>query len=1855
MLELLEDGGMGYMPDKKHNGWIRLMFENWNSLGIYTQSWKIDRLNYLIKHLSIDIVAGCECQTDWSFVNPDNQFHSLLSPGRAKKGTTAHNTTERIQRDQMGGTAITGIGRICDVITEVGQDSTGLGRWSWITLHGGTTTTRIMSAYLPRKPNKHSKGRTVWEQHSRYFEAKGDMRYPSTIFINDLLRVISTWITAGDHIILSIDANQDVYSGKLAHELKREPYNMTCLLQRAMGELVPNSHFTGKGKISTIFGTPGIITGNGMCYPHWYGIGDHRVMVLEIAAYTAFEGAYPTIATPNARILSCKTKRHQEQYCKRLRSLLDEHKMERRLASIQLLDGETYSSAHNKWDNELGDYMRSAENACAHYRDGTIEFSPTVGQWLRKRSVLKWILRWHDGKVPDTRNLLRAAKRLHIDNALSLDRQDIEARLVACLDELYQLRHDAPALRLKHLRWRLSIAKSRQDEVAQLEIHRIIVTEAKKRRQRTINRAIKDPKGRPVLHIEIETPQGTQALHSREDIERQVQHNLQQRFSLGKRAPINHGSLLRDFGILGSTEATHQLFKGEYDFTSLQDSYTEEFLREATRIKQKTDTLTELPSAVTEEDFITFWRTANEFTSSSKSGRHFGHYKAICSDKQLVSLHVNSINMATTKGTPLTRWGQGVTVLLEKVAGTAKIDKLRAICLLEADFNWWLKVIFARRLIQHMTLAGVIPLEQGAVKGKTTTNNSLLKQLFFDQANILHEDCALSSTDAENCYDAVNHAACSIALQAMGIFVEFVICYLYCIQLMQYYLATGHGLSTSSYGGSQKSRCMGLVQGSGAAPGAWIAVSTVIVGAYKKKGYGAHLVGGWSQQQIPLSALLYVDDTDLLHKQENTPSSLDTLVPWVQEATNHWGHLLQATGGNLKPAKCYWYLLHYQFNNGVATLTSKKHLEQYSISIPQANGDTVNIALKDPTEASNVLGVLVSPTGDGAPMLEHMLAKGYKWSNRVRHSKLAPADAWFSFRTQAIMSVRYGLIPLMASREKIETQLSSWYYHCLPALGVNRSIGCEWKTLPFEFQGLGLPHLTLEKTADSLHLLQHHWGHNTELGRALLLSFELIQVETGLYGNFLLRDYNTLGCLASHTWFKQLWELTHHFQIKVTLSNKVIIPQIRENDKIIMEEAIKILPRQQWTSFNRARKYFKVYFLSHLLMADGSTVNPAAINPALSKHRYTAMRFPQEKPTSADLELWTHTIQKITSSTLTISPPLGKFLNECPEYLTWQTNSTKSHIVHREGDSTYKVYYRLQNIRETRRRHIFQFHHTTTHPPPCTLTASIIPLSLDTVSLHSVSTLKRNPVSPKTPFLTKLQEGAPAQLWQGMQITQGGKWILQAIENGTLLVAHDGSFMPHKHKSLCSAGIVLLCTKSGQIGTIKLCERTCPSTASNYRGELIGGMITSHILRVASLYTSSTKVTHIYCDNMGVIHHTSHPNTSTLSKQSQTDVLLVFTNNLATSNLRWQYHHVHSHLDDTSNFSDLSLPEQLNVLADNLAKEALLDALEASRFSTPLYPNEHMRLFIGNNKVTTSIKSSLYSAWGRQAARTLFDRKKIIRASLFEVVNWTGLNLAMKSLPQMFRVWVTKHVSGTVATNRHLAKMNTNIENKCYCCGRRNETPLHITRCPNKGRRLIFTQTSEALIHWMEQSYSHPEIILALCAYLKYRGRVPMKRICLDFPILKQFAIETDLLGWRNFTEARLTNTLFLIQEDWLKTIGSRLSIESWTKQFLIKILNITRRQWMYRNSRIHINHVEGLTLATHENIMNHTKSLIATDPTDLLPQHQSLLQIDYEALGKGPSIDRQYWIAQMESAITSKKRKTLNTIDDYNTSKIRR
>ena len=60
---------------------------------------------------------------------------------------------------------------------------------------------------------------------------------------------------------------------------------------------------------------------------------------------------------------------------------------------------------------------------------------------------------------------------------------------------------------------------------------------------------------------------------------------------------------------------------------------------------------------VKRRDFQSWWKTADENVSSSKSGAHFGHYKVAAFNDYLTALHVVKINLALATGIPLERWG----------------------------------------------------------------------------------------------------------------------------------------------------------------------------------------------------------------------------------------------------------------------------------------------------------------------------------------------------------------------------------------------------------------------------------------------------------------------------------------------------------------------------------------------------------------------------------------------------------------------------------------------------------------------------------------------------------------------------------------------------------------------------------------------------------------------------------------------------------------------------------------------------------------------------------------------------------------------------------------------------------------------------------------------------------------------------------------------------------------------------------------------------------------------------------------------------------------------------------------------
>ena len=108
-LTLLTEERYGYAPRAKSENSFCLMFEDSNSLGVFTGKSKIRMVNDLISRYEVDCLAGCKVQNDWRFSPEEDKFKKLFRVGKQTRSVAGNNVTECkeiSQRDQKGGTAI---------------------------------------------------------------------------------------------------------------------------------------------------------------------------------------------------------------------------------------------------------------------------------------------------------------------------------------------------------------------------------------------------------------------------------------------------------------------------------------------------------------------------------------------------------------------------------------------------------------------------------------------------------------------------------------------------------------------------------------------------------------------------------------------------------------------------------------------------------------------------------------------------------------------------------------------------------------------------------------------------------------------------------------------------------------------------------------------------------------------------------------------------------------------------------------------------------------------------------------------------------------------------------------------------------------------------------------------------------------------------------------------------------------------------------------------------------------------------------------------------------------------------------------------------------------------------------------------------------------------------------------------------------------------------------------------------------------------------------------------------------------------------------------------------------------------
>jgi hypothetical protein len=308
------------------------------------------------------------------------------------------------------------------------------------------------------------------------------------------------------------------------------------------------------------------------------------------------------------------------------------------------------------------------------------------------------------------------------------------------------------------------------------------------------------------------------------------------------------------------------------------------------------------------------------------------------------------------------------------------------------------------------------------------------------------------------------------------------------------------------------------------------------------------------------------------------------------------------------------------------------------------------------------LGVYVCLMGDFTYHVDQLRKTGLEYASRLQARNPLTRDCWMGTWYQLYPKLIYGAVALTHNPDKLEAVFQLVWYSLLPSLKVNRHITKEFCMRPLWFQGLALPNPNIDVLSSKIHLIQKHWGRPGDIvGDMLAAAYLVFQNEVGIRGKVLLWPFEKYGALATHGFFRNLWQLLSKYGVSLRLPRDSSSSVLRIDDRPLMEAVIdtSIFSTAELVAINRFCHHKRVHSIGDMVCCDGLTIKPSMFT--MTKGR-SSLEFPCQRPTRAQLNLWKHAVGSITISGIRLRTPLGAFTTDSHRPDKWFTNADGSHI-----------------------------------------------------------------------------------------------------------------------------------------------------------------------------------------------------------------------------------------------------------------------------------------------------------------------------------------------------------------------------------------------------------------------------------------------------------------------------------------------------------------------------------------------------------------------------------------------------------------
>ena len=1732
----------------------------------------------------------------------------------------------------------------------IGVEYDRRGRWVSHHFRGGERNLKVYTLYRVNNNTIKPGSGSAWEQQRLLLERDKIFTNPRKQVIAEFNATIQRDLENGISILVLGDLNEGI-ADKEGTNKQFADMGLFNILERTYKHL-PKTHREGSKAIDHIWGTADVLSCVDACgYTpfHLISYSDHRGVFVDIDLKRLLPDSSISIPRAPCRILKSTNPRQVKQYNKSLQNKWDIANIDSKWKSIKaniLHSGDTPENVRsiNKLDKLISDFMLVSEDK------STKISSPMNSEWSEKLHHAAQLVNEWSYKV---REALRLNKKGEIQKNTvescradcTLARQDLrdirehakQHRKEFQVEQASALNTQMQLLGMKGGNY-ISMIQNTESQSNQFErIQRVLSAKFSKatkciwipdivayppEKQATINIYDIDTIWDRVNIDDGRDIQNWKPIENKFMVEQMLLQWQRKHFRQASETPLTTPQWLK---WLSDPIIQQQILDGTFEGEADIPYETSLFLNYMIRsVPEK------IHHGTTFEEFTNYIRKARESTACSPSGRHYGHYKSLLiGNISILHTIFDIFHTALEAGIILDRWSQTVTTLIEKKKGLPYIHKFRTIHIVEAELQFFTKVIFAKRMMINAEQHGQITDDQyGGRRRRQATSVVLNKTLYYAISKQTVMTAAYMDDDAKACYDRVVPQISEIESQKWGLTYKAANLATKIIHSQQFYVRTGYGVSTASYSYNDKSPIFGVGQGLGWSGPMWLNTSDTINKVLNRKNGGMKFSSFNKEITVEKTNDMFVDDT-ASGVTENCVVGNRTVVEQLETDEQLHASLLFSAGHRLASQKCLWYVVKYKRKGCDLTHTPTAEIKE-TLHIKEGFGQKRKIVKNlEADVAHKTLGHWIAPTGNCDKQSEAIQVTADTWAKQIDTSKLSHSDKQLAYTAFLVPAIKYKLVSTNLSFAECDQLMKRVKETLLHAHGMNKNCSRNILFQPHENLGLGYMHWFHMKGFEKLKLFLLHTRRKDTTKKLLDISLSYTQMEAGSHSPILSTDHNVWGKYTTTTWLTDLWHFMGECKVTLEINNSWTYTPPRKHDRFLIELIEdSTLDDKTKKILNQVRIFLKILTLSDMVIINKkSSILPQVL--AAQASRVSSYNWPQSPALEMNWKTIWHSFLRSHVQPYLEQHPLGDWV--APTHQEWST-FTNPDMTHVAVDGTTYISQHSQ-LQESAK------------PQLCLFPADIFEQRI----------LGYRSFIPQHKFAPKATVQHHDSMWveknRGTVITPEKLAVLKkCICTGKCIGVSDGSLRyGYPAHSWCFAnsetGEIVLRGSASIDGDVH--------HISSFRAEAFGLLAMTELAQ--QVFNDPKMKPHqltLYSDGDSVIRKIQQPIESRSKYMLQNDigVALELKSRISSipNNVRVRY--VPGHQDNHWSFEELPFPQQMNVIVDDQVRafiETEKHKKRCTQFPDLLHSSAwvtHEGGMLSHDIEQTMLRNYYNKEWMAYSKKkfhfTPFINDMIDHKNLGKV-----LQTSKAGKSQIVKILHANHFTSVMRKRWGLSK-----EAFCPLCHEKEDSPSHYYYCDHKlmherkqklvkdlRKFLVRNETPDALIQVILTLFDM-DTCSTSAAFPSYDS----------YPTTLQLAICEQIdIGVNLFKLGIISSQFGVFHER--QSIQTSSKSKCWSRKLIRQLFSISKELWSFRCTVMHEENQETLDKMYRDELWNLHQDL-KLEWWKFGPKDRDLLNMEQSFFIKGSNRVIDMWRQQIAVAQSSSFYLSVSNVKDIRT-----